>query len=71
LALLNLQATREYRTLGTVSLAHIGVACLWIAGDEVGRSHLRPLIENWPLPDRTDLLWFLSSQDIDLNAEMS
>lgn len=67
-ALLKLPAIRDYRTMGTVSLAHIGVACLWMTGDETVRAELRSMVESWPAPDRTDLLWFLQSQEIQLGA---
>jgi hypothetical protein len=55
--------------MGTVSLSHIALACLWIAGDEATHARVRRIVETWPEPDRTDLCWFLTSQEIDLGTD--
>ncbi len=55
---------RAMRIMGTISIAHIGVACLYRASDDDVRRQVQQLITAWPEPDRTDLLWFLRSQSL-------
>lgn len=55
---------RAQRFMGTISLAHIAMACLWIAATPPVIARARQLLETWPEPDRSDLLWFLRTQDI-------
>lgn len=57
---------RAQRFMGSVSLAHIGVACLAASGGEPIRAQLVPVVNEWPEPDKTDLLWFLRSQQVAL-----
>jgi hypothetical protein len=57
-------AMRDERVMGTISLAHIGVACLLLAASDLARSRVKTLIDAWPEPDRGDLLWFLRSEEI-------
>jgi len=58
---------REARLLGsTISVSHIGFATLWEFGLPSVRESLRRLLQDWPEPDRTDLLWFLKSQSISI-----
>ncbi|MGA9520470.1 MAG: hypothetical protein WBV82_03345 [Myxococcaceae bacterium] len=64
LAALEAPEHRSMRYMGTISIAHIGVACLWIAGGDDTRAQVRSLIERWPEPDRADLIRFLGTQDI-------
>lgn len=52
------------RIFGTISVSHVGFACLWEYGPAVAKLELRSLLAKWPEPDRSDLLWFLKSQDI-------
>ena len=52
------------RLMGTISISHIGFACLWENGSTADRVLLYDLLNKWPEPDRTDLLWFLESQSI-------
>lgn len=68
LELLASEPCRQYRTMGSISLAHIGVASLWLASEDALRARIRSLINAWPEPDRTDLRWFLVSQEINLSA---
>jgi hypothetical protein len=59
---------RQLRCMGTVSVAHIGVACLAMAGSQDVRERLARVLREWPEPDRSDLLWFLESQEVQLEA---
>ncbi len=60
---------RGLRYMGTISVAHIGVACLAIAGSRDVHESLARVLNDWPVPDRKDLLWFLKSQDVQLEAQ--
>ena len=61
---------RETRLLGsTISVSHIGFATLWEFGLPSAREALLRLLQDWPEPDRTDLLWFLKSQSISIEAQ--
>jgi hypothetical protein len=53
------------RIMGTTSLAHLAVATLFRLGDEA-RERGRALLETWAEPDRSDLLWFLRSEGIEI-----
>jgi hypothetical protein len=57
---------RNARTMGTISVAHFGVACLLKFGSDQGRQQIKQLIDVWEEPDRSDLKWFLRSQAIDI-----
>ena len=62
-------SNREARLLGsTISVSHIGFATLWEFGLPCARASLRKLLQNWPEPDRIDLLWFLKSQSIPIET---
>jgi hypothetical protein len=66
LAAISDQTNRTLRVMGAISIAHIGVACLFYLGSADLPAQLCALIAQWPEPDRGDLLWFLRSQGIDL-----
>jgi hypothetical protein len=68
IALISNVELRQLRYMGTVSVAHIGVACLAIAGSQEVCERLAGVLREWPEPDRSDLLWFLKSQEIQLEA---
>jgi hypothetical protein len=55
---------RDERVMGTISLAHIGVACLLLTASDIARARVKTVVEAWPEPDRGDLLWFLRSEEI-------
>ncbi len=55
---------REERVMGTISLAHIGVACLLLAASDLAKARVKAMVEAWPEPDRGDLLWFLRTEEI-------
>jgi hypothetical protein len=59
-------ANRSLRFMGTVSIAHIGVACVYPPAPGHVKERVKALIDAWPEPDRKDLLWFLRSQEIAL-----
>ena len=58
---------RSTRFMGTISLAHIGVACLLLTGTPDLTTEVTRIVEAWPEPDRTDLLWFLRSQGVQVD----
>jgi len=49
------------RTVGLVSIAHLGVAGLLEANTLLTVNAVKKLLEEWQEPDRSDLLWFLKS----------
>jgi|SRR4051794_25235397 len=66
-----LQAIRDpinksARAMGTISVAHIGIACLLRFGTVQGQQQIKRLIESWEEPDRSDLVWFIQSQKLTL-----
>ena len=67
LAAISNPENRDTRLMGTISVSHLGVACLFEFGSSKTRELVRQLLEDWPEPDRTDLLWFLKSQEISLD----
>jgi hypothetical protein len=54
------------RTMGPTSVAHFGVAYLLKFGTAHARQQIKRLIESWEEPDRSDLIWFIRSQELDL-----
>lgn len=52
---------RNARTVGLVSIAHLGVAGLLEANTSITRSAANKLIKEWSEPDRSNLLDFLES----------
>jgi hypothetical protein len=60
-------ANQETRIMGTISVSHIGVACLLEFGSSRTKELVKQLLEHWPEPDRSDLLWFLKSESISID----
>ncbi len=56
----------NFRFLGGISNSHIAVACLWATGNPKAEEAVRGLVSRWDEPDRSDLLWFLNSQDLEI-----
>jgi hypothetical protein len=56
LAAIENPSNRELRFMGSISIAHIGAACLWSVAPPELRERLRALIDRWSEPDRGDLL---------------
>ena len=54
-----------FRLMGTITLAHLAVKALMQLGGEA-RDRAQALMHTWPEPDRSDLLWFLRSEGIEL-----
>lgn len=54
----------QIRLMGTISVAHVAVACLMRVGGDRAVEAARGLIASWPEPDRTDLLWYLKSEGL-------
>lgn len=64
-------ANQETRIMGTISISHIGVACLLVVGSSKTKERVTQLLEHWPEPDRSDLLWFLKSESVSINLNES
>lgn len=56
--------TNRTLLLGTISLAHVAMASLFRIGTPRAVSAAWELIDRWPEPDRTDLLWYLRSESL-------
>jgi len=54
----------QTRLMGTVSVAHVAIACLLRVGTSKSFEKARALIQSWPEPDRTDLIWYLRSENL-------
>ena len=50
--------------MGTISVAHVAVACLLRIGTPPVTQAVQTLLETWPEPDRTDLTWYLKSEGL-------
>ena len=57
--------------MGRIAVSHIGFACLWWFGAGTGQAQLLQLLDAWPEPDRSDLLWFLRSEDIGITSTVN
>lgn len=65
LMLIRSSAYRQTRVMGTISIAHVVFACLWYGSTTTLQHFLREILYSWPEPDRSDLVWFLQSQDLE------
>lgn len=54
----------QSRLMGTISVAHVAVACLMRVGSDRAVEAARDLIASWPESDRTDLFWYLKSEGL-------
>ena len=52
----------EVHLMGTISVAHVAVGCLYQIGTQTALNAATELLVTWPEPDRSDLLWFLRSE---------
>jgi hypothetical protein len=50
--------------MGTISVAHVAVACLLRIGSPKADQSAKALLETWPEPDKTDLMWYLKSEGL-------
>lgn len=55
------------RLMGTISVAHVGVASLLRSSTEEARQAAKRLVATWPQPDRDDLLWYLKSEGLSVD----
>jgi hypothetical protein len=55
------------RLMGTISVAHVGVASLLRASCDEARQGVKRLLATWPQPDRDDLLWYLESEGLSVD----
>jgi hypothetical protein len=55
---------RGARLMGTISVAHMGVASLLRSGNPEGVNAAHQLIEEWQGVDREDLIWYLKSESL-------
>jgi len=51
--------------MGTIGVTHVAVACLLRVGTPKAVTAAQHLIEEWPEPDRSDLMWFLKVEKLD------
>ena len=54
----------QVRLVGTISVAHVALGCLLRVGGGKATEVAKSLIDTWPEPDRTDLLWYLRSEGL-------
>lgn len=54
----------RYILMGTISVAHVAVACLLRMGTQSGTAMANELLQAWPESDRSDLIWNLQSEEI-------
>lgn len=66
LELVSSPVLRGARFMGTISLAHIGVLSIIAGHGGMIPSVVATLYTDWPEPDRSDLVWFLRSQEVDV-----
>jgi len=52
----------EIRLMGTISVAHVAVGCLYQVGTPTALGAATELLATWPEPDRSDLRWYLQSE---------
>jgi len=52
------------RLMGTVSVAHVAVACLLRFATSEAVEAANALLNTWAEPDRTDLIWYLKSEGL-------
>lgn len=50
--------------MGTASVAHVAVGCLYQIGTPSAIAAATSLLKMWPEPDRTDLMWYLKAEGI-------
>jgi hypothetical protein len=54
----------KVRLMGSISVAHVAVGCLFRVGTAEAREAAQALWSTWPEPDRTDLTWYLESEGL-------
>jgi hypothetical protein len=54
----------RFRLMGSISIAHVGVACLVRVGTTEALDAAKVLWSAWPEPDRTDLTRYLESEGL-------
>lgn len=52
----------DIRLMGTISVRHHAVACLYRVGNLTASRWAANLLATWPEPDRSDLVWYLRSE---------
>lgn len=52
--------------MGTITVAHVAVGCLVRVGTAKALAAAKALLRAWPEPDRTDLVWYLKSEGLEL-----
>ena len=64
LKLMSINPDNRVHLMGTISVAHVAVACLLRMGTRSGTATANELVQAWPEPDRSDLIWYLRSEEI-------
>ena len=57
-------SANRVRLMGTISVAHVAVSCLFRVGTVEALEVAKALWSAWPEPDRTDLTWYLESEGL-------
>lgn len=52
------------RLMGTTSVQHVAVASLLEVGTTAACASATALLDGWPEPDRSDLVWYLKSEGL-------
>jgi len=55
------------RLMGTTSVAHVAMACLFRVGTAAAVEAAKALISAWPELDRSDLIWYLKSESLSID----
>lgn len=58
---------RNDRLIGTVSIAHIAIASLLETGSHTMKENIKKLLDDWPEPDRSDLIWYLTNKNLSID----
>lgn len=52
------------RLLGTTTVGHVAVGCLFRVGNPEAEKTAMELVEEWPENEREDLVWYLNSEGL-------
>ena len=59
------EPANSIRLMGTISVAHVGIASILRCSCEAAKQAVKRLVSDWPEPDRDDLLWYLESVGVE------
>jgi hypothetical protein len=61
-----LDPANRVRLMGTISVAHVAVCCIFRAGTPEALEAANALVSAWSATDRTDLIWYLESEGLQI-----